>query len=86
MRLIPDWRRAWRYHSTQSMAVLAVLPLVWIEIPPDLKSHIPGALMPWILSAVALAGILGRLRDQGGADMGEGPGPGRAGAARGRGR
>lgn len=65
MRMVSDARRAWRWHSTQVLAALAVVPVVWVELPPDLKDYIPEEWRPWIMAAVAIGGIVGRLRDQG---------------------
>ena len=64
MKLIPDWKQAWRWHSTQIMAALAALPLVWMELPDDAKAYIPDEWRPFIVAGLAVVGIIGRLRDQ----------------------
>lgn len=64
MKLVNGWSRAWRWHSTQILALVAILPIVWVELPPDIKAMIPAEWRPWIFSAFALAGIAGRLKDQ----------------------
>ena len=64
MRLIPDWRKCWRYYSTQALVALAALPLVWASIPVEVQMMVPDAWRPWLLSAMALAGIAGRLVKQ----------------------
>lgn len=64
MRLVPDWRSAWRWFSVQALAILAVLPVVWATLPPDIKALIPAKYGLYIAAAVALAGIAGRLIDQ----------------------
>lgn len=64
MKLIPEWRKAWRMFSVQALAVIAMLPLIWSELPPDLVAMIPPAWTPYILTALAVAGIVGRLVDQ----------------------
>ena len=61
MKLVPDWRRVWRYYSTQALIAIAALPMIWMEIPPDIRDLIPEAWRPWAVTAVALSGILGRL-------------------------
>lgn len=66
MRLVRNARQAWRWHSTQALAILGVVPLVWLELPDDLKSYIPEEWRPWIMVAVAVGGIVGRVRLQGG--------------------
>ena len=68
MRLVSDWRRSWRYFSTQALAALALIPLVWEQFPPDVQAIIPEAWRPWILALVALGGMAGRLVDQGDAE------------------
>jgi di/tricarboxylate transporter len=64
MRLVPDWRSAWRWFSVQALAILAVLPMVWLNLPPDLKSYIPKEWGLAIVCLVAVAGIAGRVIDQ----------------------
>lgn len=65
MRLVPDWREAWRWHSVQIMAVLAVLPSVWAALPPDVKAWVPESWQLPIFGLLAVAGVVLRVRDQG---------------------
>lgn len=64
MRLVRNWREAWKWHSAQILALIAVLPAIWAELPLEIKALIPEAWLPWVLAGVALAGVIGRLRDQ----------------------
>jgi len=64
MKPVNDWKDAWRWHSSQLLAAITVLPLVWLELPEDIKSQIPPTWYPWIISAVGLAGVVGRVRAQ----------------------
>ncbi len=64
MRLIPDWRDAWRWFSVQALAVLALLPVVWPTLPPQVHAWVPEEWRPWIIVALAIGGIAGRLIDQ----------------------
>ena len=66
MKLVDDAKQAWRWFSVWALGVLAALPLVWAELPPETHALIPDAVRPWIITAVALAGIAGRLVRQGG--------------------
>lgn len=61
MKLVPDWRRVWRYYSTQALIAIAALPMIWAEMPPETRALIPEEWRPWIVTAVALSGIAGRL-------------------------
>ncbi len=66
MSLVPDWREALRWHSTQVFVALAAIPPVWAELPEDLKGFVPAGWRPWIVAGIALIGLLGRLRAQDG--------------------
>lgn len=66
MKVVKNWRSAWRWYSMHALAAVAVLPLVWMELPPDVKALIPAEWKPWIFSAIGAAGVLARLKDQGG--------------------
>ena len=65
MRLVEEARTAWRWFSVQALAVIAVIPLVWEQLPPEAHALIPEAWRPWAITGVALAGIVGRLVKQG---------------------
>ncbi|MGC1497279.1 MAG: hypothetical protein WA790_15830 [Sulfitobacter sp.] len=64
MKLIPDWKDVWRWHSTHIAAIAAALPVAWASTPEDVKAYIPTAWMPWIAGVLFLAFLLGRVRDQ----------------------
>jgi protein-S-isoprenylcysteine O-methyltransferase Ste14 len=64
MKLIPDWRSAWRWFSVQVLAVIAMLPLVWPSLPPQVTGWVPENWRPWIIVLLAIGGIAGRLIDQ----------------------
>ena len=64
MRLVPDWRAAWRWFSVQALAAIVMLPVVWASLPTDVKAWLPDGAEPWVLATLAVAGIVGRLVDQ----------------------
>ena len=64
MRLIPDWRSAWRWFSVQAFAILAALPLVWPSLPVEVHAWMPEAWRPYAIVLLALGGLAGRLVDQ----------------------
>lgn len=64
MKLVPDWKDAWKWHSTKAFAIIAAAPAVWVSLPDDLKSSIPATWLPWIAACVALAGFVGRMKAQ----------------------
>lgn len=65
MKLVSDWRQAWRWFSIQIFVLAGALPLVWAQLPPDAKAMLPETWEPWVLAALAVAGIVGRVIDQG---------------------
>ena len=64
MRMVPDARRAWRWFSVQALAVLVALPVLFETLPPEVVAVIPADWQPWIIAAVALAGMVGRMIPQ----------------------
>ncbi len=64
MKLVDDWKDAPRWLSVRIMAVLAVLPLVWSQLPDDVKAFLPEEYQPFLLTLLAFGGIVGRLKDQ----------------------
>jgi len=61
MKLVENARQAWKWFSVQALAMLALVPLIWSELPPETQEIIPPTWRPWIVTGVALAGIAGRL-------------------------
>lgn len=64
MRLVPDWRQAWRWNSMHAMGGTGILISAWEALPNTMKQDFP---VRWViaLAIVMLAmGVVGRLRDQ----------------------
>lgn len=64
MKLVSDWRNVWKYYSTQALIALAALPVIWMELPDDIKVMIPLAWHGWIVSGIAVAGAASRVVKQ----------------------
>lgn len=64
MKLVHDWKEAHKWLSVQVLAILATLPIVWMTLPPDIKDMLPTSWQPWVITVVAIGGIIGRLKDQ----------------------
>lgn len=64
MRLVPDWRQAWKWFSVQILAIIMVLPVVWVGLPADVKAWVPQSWQIPILVLLGAGGIAGRLVDQ----------------------
>ncbi len=64
LKLVPEWRKAWRWFSMQSMALVVALLGSWAALPDDLKSGLPGWVVPSVSAAVLFFGMAGRLVKQ----------------------
>lgn len=64
MKLVPDWKDAWKWWSVRFMALAAAWPVLWMQMPPDAKTLIPATWEPWIPVTLICAGLVGRVKDQ----------------------
>jgi hypothetical protein len=64
MKLIDEWKSAWRMFSMQAMAAAVVLQTVWPEIPAEIKADWPPHAVHWITVVVLVLGGIGRLVKQ----------------------
>lgn len=64
MKLVDNWKDAWKWFSVQALAVIVALPFVWASLPADIKGFLPDGAEPWVLVVIAVAGVLGRVIDQ----------------------
>lgn len=71
MKLISNWRQAWRLNSVQAATLLAFLSMLQANVLPQVQALIPADLWPYVSGAIALAIIVLRLRDQPGVHDGE---------------
>lgn len=66
VRLVEGADKWWTWFSVHALGLITLVPLVWAQLPPEITALLPEAWRPWILAAVGLAGLVGRLVDQGG--------------------
>lgn len=64
MKLIKNWREAWKMHTVQIFAMLIAAPLVWDTLPMDWKASIPPEWLKWITLVCGIIGIYARVRPQ----------------------
>ena len=64
IRLVEDWRQAWRWFSVQAIAIVTAFLAVWAVFPEDLKAVLPAGWTKAVAIAVLLIGLLGRLVQQ----------------------
>lgn len=65
MKLIPDWKNAYKYFSTQAMALTLAVQTTWASLPDEFKSKLPEGTAYWLSLVLLVGGIVGRLVSQG---------------------
>lgn len=64
MRLVTDWKSAWKWLSVQFVAAAGTVQLAVLAFPETIRQYLPDWLTH-LLAVVLLAGaVLGRLVDQ----------------------
>lgn len=61
MRLVPEWRGAWRWFSVQAAAALALLSFLQVTVLPLWQFALPPQWWPWVSAVMGTAIVLLRL-------------------------
>lgn len=64
MRLVTNWKRAWRWISVQAMVLACALQGAWMFVPDDLRASIPPGVVQGFTIVLLVLGVIGRLVDQ----------------------
>lgn len=64
MKLVENWRSAWRWISVHCMIWAAAIQGAWEVCPPDLKAGMPPKLVTYVTLALLALGVAGRLVKQ----------------------
>lgn len=64
MKLIPNWRRAWRMFSVQAQALAIAVLGGWQAMPDELRAVVPAWAVLTVAMVLLVAGIVGRLIQQ----------------------
>lgn len=65
IRLVEDWKQAWKWLSINCMALAAAVQGAWLYIPEDMRQSIPNKYITGVTFALMVLGVLGRLVRQG---------------------
>ena len=68
MKLVNDWRQAVRWRSMQVLALIAAVPVLYEALPPEAIALVPDHWRPWIITGLAVCGMIGRVVKQRAAD------------------
>lgn len=64
MKLIPDWRRAWRYFSVWAATALTVLSFLQAQVLPLYQFAIPAHVWPWVTAGFGTVIVVLRVISQ----------------------
>lgn len=64
MKLVYNWRKAYKMLSIQAMAFATAIQGAWVFVPEDMKATIPASIVQWVTMGLLAFGIIGRLVDQ----------------------
>jgi len=64
MKLIPDWRDAWRWISTWAFIAAGALQSAWVSVSPDMRASIPEGYVSYATMVIVVVGAVGRMVNQ----------------------
>lgn len=64
MKLIPDWKSAWRFGSVQAAVLLTCLSVLQAQVLPLWQFALPADVWPWVSAGVGTLIVLLRLLAQ----------------------
>lgn len=68
MKLVKDAKNAWRWFSMRIYFLHGSAIASWALVPEDMRAAVPSAWLAAGAIALCVAGMIGRLIDQGGGD------------------
>jgi len=69
MRLVKDVKDFKKWYSTYVFGLIASAGGTWATIPQEWRNNVNPKLMGYAAIALAVAGVIGRVIDQGGGDV-----------------
>ncbi len=61
MKLIDDWKQAYKWASTRCMALAAAVQATWVSIPEETRQQVPGYLVSGVTIGLLVFGVVGRI-------------------------
>lgn len=65
MKLVDDWKHAWKWLSVNCMVVATAVQGAWMYIPADMRTKFPSEGVHILTIFLLVAGVAGRLVKQG---------------------
>lgn len=64
MRLVDNWRQAWKWYSVHIMIAIVALPEIWGYFPPEWKESLPPNFLAIAMSVLGGSAIVARVFSQ----------------------
>lgn len=64
LKLVDNWRNWWKWLSMHAMIGATAIQGAWMQVPEDMKQHVPAYLVSGATIALLVLGIVGRLIKQ----------------------
>lgn len=64
MKLVENWKKAYKWFSIHFIMLLAAIPAVWESLPDSWKASLPVDTLAWITGFIGILGVYARLISQ----------------------
>lgn len=64
MRLVRNWRQAWKWYSVHIMIAIVALPEIWGYFPPEWKAALPPNFLALAMSFLGGSALVARMFSQ----------------------
>lgn len=65
MKLVDDWKKAWRWISINCMLLATAIQAAWLSVPENTRLLVPEWLIASVTITLMVLGVIGRLVKQG---------------------
>ena len=64
MKLVDNWKSAWKWYSIHIMVVIVALPEIWGYFPQEFKDSLPPHALAGLTTFLGISAIVARLVSQ----------------------
>ena len=64
LKLVQNWRSAWKWYSVHIMIVIVALPEIWSYFPQEFKDSLPPGTLKYSMMFLGVSAILARMFSQ----------------------
>jgi hypothetical protein len=63
-KLLPNWKKGWKWYSTQAHVAQVAIVGTWEALPEGMHAAIPATVVIVAVGVAGVAGLIGRMIDQ----------------------